>query len=140
MGAVAVSMGIKMGSGQLERRHWPTVKGHILERGVKRDDRSFTQNSTYAPAVKYRYVVNGREYLGDQTYPPPGYTEGPGPDRMQRVVDGLPAEIPVHYNPQNPTEAFLIPYPMFIPMASLLLGSLALLAGALLLLAKVRKG
>lgn len=87
-------------------RNWPTVAGKIVERGVEpmqTDGRSFT------PAVKYAYTVAGTPYSGQQVYRTGrvGSTRQPA----QQLVDGLPDPIPVHYNPENPGEAFLLSNP-----------------------------
>jgi hypothetical protein len=134
MGALSASMGSWMARSRLQRRRWPTAPGEILTRAVARDDRSFSQGSTYVPAVTYRYRTGETERVGNITYAPPGYALGPGPARMQKLVDALPAEIDVRYNPNDPAEAFLRFCPLVIPAAALLLGLFAFLAGVLLLL------
>lgn len=134
MGALSAAMGSWMAWSRLIRRRWPTTRGEILTRAVARDDRSFSQGSTYVPAVTYRYRVAGAEHVGTVTYAPPGYAKGPGPERMQKLVDALPADIEVRYNPKDAGEAFLRFCPVLIPAAALLLGLFAFAAGALMLL------
>ena len=92
-----------------ESRNWPVVAGKIVERGIETmqtDARSFT------PRVKYSYTVAGKEYAGQQVY----RTGRAGSSRQaaQQLI-GLSDSIPVHYNPENPGEAFLLanPSPIF---------------------------
>ena len=87
-------------------RSWPTVSGRIVESGIETmqtDARSFT------PRVKYSYTVAGKPYTGQQLYRigRVGSTRRPA----QRLVDGLQDSVPVHYNPENPSEAFLLANP-----------------------------
>jgi hypothetical protein len=90
-------------------RDWPTVPGKIEERGIEAmqtDGRSFT------PKVSYSYTVAGTQYGGQQVYRT-GRVGSTKPS-AQRLVEGLPDTIPVHYNPENPSEAFLLPNPNFL--------------------------
>jgi hypothetical protein len=47
----------------------------------------------------------------------------------RRLVDALPDPIPVHYNPENPSEAYLLPAPASIYWIALIFGIGALLWG-----------
>lgn len=105
-GGIAFWIAARLRSDLTTSRNWPTVAGNIVERGVETmqtDARSFT------PRVKYSYTVAGKQYFGQQVYRTGrvGSTRQPA----QRLVDGLPDSIPVHYNPENPSEAFLLANP-----------------------------
>jgi len=104
--AAAFWISIRLRSDSKKSRNWPTVWGKIIERGVEpmqTDGRSFT------PRVQYVYTVGGTEYDGQQVYRTG--RAGSLKQAAQRVVDGLPDPIPVHYDPDNPKEAFLLASP-----------------------------
>jgi hypothetical protein len=110
-------------------RNWPTVKGRILERGIQSmqtDGRSFT------PRVKYSYTVAGTEYLGETVYRTGNV--GSLKDSARRLTDALPEAIPVHYNPQEPSEAYLLANPVWYYWLILIFGTGILLWGLLQLL------
>src|SRR5579871_620995 len=111
---------------------WPTAPGRIVERGIQplqTDGRSFT------PSLKYRYTVAGKEYAGHQVYRTGSV--GSVKQSAQRLVDGLPESIPVHYNPENPSEAFLLANPNRIFWIAALFGVGALVWGVLQVLTLV---
>ena len=110
-------------------RNWPAVTGKIVQRGIETlqtDARSFT------PKVKYSYTVAGKEYAGQQVY----RTGRVGSNRQpaQRLVDRLPDSLPVHYNPENPGEAFLLANPSRIFWIAAAFGVAAFVWGLLQLL------
>lgn len=84
-------------------RDWPTVPGKILERGI---GEPMGAGRNYLPHVKYTYTVDGKEYTNDQVYVI--RRTGNLADAVRKLVDGLPDPVPVHYNPRNPAEAWLI--------------------------------
>lgn len=84
-------------------RDWPTVPGKILERGV---GEPMGAGRSYLARVKYAYTVDGKEYVNDQVYVI--RRTGDLADKVQKFVDGLPDPVPVHYNPQNPAETWLV--------------------------------
>jgi hypothetical protein len=110
-----------------KRSHaWPVTEGRILSRGIEMmqtDGRSFT------PCLKYAFTVDGKEYVGAQVYRTGRV--GRLKDAAQRFVDRLPEAIPVHYNPQNPTEAYLLTEPAGIFWITLCVGIFALIWGLL---------
>jgi hypothetical protein len=82
---------------------WPTVPGKILERGV---GEPMGAGRAHLPRVKYAYTVDGKEYTNDQVYVI--RRTGNLADAVRKLVDGLPDPVPVHYNPANPAETWLI--------------------------------
>jgi hypothetical protein len=106
------------------------LPGKIVDRGIESlqsDGRSFT------PTVTYSYSVAGKEYVGQQVYLTGrvGRTE----DSAKRLIDGLPDAIPVHYNPQNPREVFLLADPAWIFWIATVFGLAAFVWGLLQVLA-----
>ena len=123
---IAFGLSARLRSDHRNSLTWPTVPGTIIERGIetmRTDGRSFT------PTVKYTYTVAGMEYAGQQLY----RTGRAGSSRQpaQRLVDGLPASIPVHYNPENPSEAFLLANPSRIFWIAAAFGGAAFVWGFL---------
>lgn len=112
-----------------QSRDWPVLQGRIVERGVESmqsDARSFM------PKVKYAYTVAGKEYVGQQVYRTGRV--GSLEKAAKKLADGLPDPIPVHYNPQDPNEAFLLSDPAWIYWTTLVFGIGAFVWGTLQLL------
>src|SRR6185503_4917611 len=105
-------------------RDWPTVPGRILERGV---GEPMGTGRTYMPRVRYAYRVDGKEYTGDQVYVI--RRTGNLPGAVQKLVDSLPDPVTVHYNPQNPTQTWLIANSWGMFWLLLAVGLLALFLG-----------
>lgn len=105
-------------------RRWPTVPGTILERGV---GLPMSQARVHMPLVRYSYVVDGADYENDQVY----LIRRTGNLRevIQRLVDGLPDPVPVHYDPADPAESFLLVNPRSTSWILLAFGIGALLLG-----------
>jgi hypothetical protein len=103
---LAVRIAARLRSESRKSRNWPTVSGKILERGVEPMQ---TGRQSFSPKVRYSYTVGGTEYAGQQVYRTG--RAGSLKQSAQRLVDGLPESIPVHYNPDNPSEAFLLANP-----------------------------
>lgn len=85
------------------KRDWPTVEGQVLERRL---EQAGTRPNTRAPKVVYSYTVGGQAYRNDQVYLLAG-TAG-DKDEMQKVIDGIPDRAPVHYNPGDPKQSYLL--------------------------------
>lgn len=118
-GAFRVSGDIRKG------RSWPTTPGKILERRV--GEPMGTRNRSFLPYVKYTYVVDGKEHTNDQVYLI--RRSGGMHDRMQRLVDGLPDPVPVHYDPKDPSQSFLLVNPTSTSWTLVAFGALAILMG-----------
>ena len=113
-------------SGDIKRgRSWPTTPGKILERKV--GEPMATRNPTYMPYVKYTYTVDGKQYTNDQVYLIK--RSGGRVDKIQKLVDGLPDPIDVHYNPKDPSQAFLLTNPTSTSWILVAFGALAVLMG-----------
>lgn len=64
-------------------------------------------NLTYTPNVVYSYTVNGKEYKSEKVLyiGNPSYNARDIVNLMTQLRQG--ATVPVYYNPENPTEAFV---------------------------------
>jgi hypothetical protein len=87
---------------------WPTTNGHITQSRLDvREHR--TQSAEYVDLIDYEYTVGGRPFHG-QTVDLQVRNVN---DRaaMQAFVDSYTAgqEVSVHYDPQDPSRALLIP-------------------------------
>jgi hypothetical protein len=114
----------RLHSDNRKSRKWPSVSGTVVERGIEpmqSDARTFT------PRVRYHYTVAGREYAGHQVYRTG--RAGSMKQSAQRLVDGLPDSIPVHYNPEDPSQAFLLANPSWIFWVAIASGAVAFVWG-----------
>jgi hypothetical protein len=98
-------------------RGWPTVPGTILERGI---GPPMGMGRSVLPLVRYAYEVDGAGYAGDQVY----LIRRTGNLRpvVQRLVDGLPDPVPVHYDPADPASSYLVVNPPSTARILLLFG------------------
>jgi len=132
IGAGALWVAARLRREARRSRHWLTLTGRILCRGVislQSDARSFT------PRVRYSYTVAGKEYVGDRVYRTGSV--GRLKASAQRLTDSLPESIPVHYNPENPAEAYLLTEPAAYYWITLSFGVGALLWGVVRALALI---
>lgn len=121
-GAVALWAAFRV-SGDIKRnRGWPTTPGKILERRV--GEPMGTRGRSFLPYVRYTYVVDGKEYTNDQVYLI--RRTGGMHDKMQRLVDGLPDPVPVHYDPKDPAQSYLLVNPTRTQWILVAFGVLAL--------------
>ncbi len=94
------------------KKGWPTAPGKILEHGV--GEGIGIRTTSYRATVKVRYTVDGKEYLGDQVHLIRG--TGAGTEaQINKLFASLPDPVPVHYNPTNPADSYLIVNPLWIP-------------------------
>jgi hypothetical protein len=107
VGILAVGFGVHVFGKIRRERGWPTVPGKILERGV---GGAMGRGRTYMPHAKYTYSVSGKSYTNDQVYLI--RRTGGLHDKMQQLVDGLPDPVPVHYDPNDPKQSYLLTNPM----------------------------
>ncbi len=133
-GAVAIYMAFYVGGEIAEKRDWPTVPGKILERRV---GEAMTAKRTFMPHVKYQYDVDGKHYINDQVYLIK--RTGDLEDKIKKLVDDLPDPVPVHYNPKNPGDSFLLVNPTGTKWILVGVGALALLMGLAQLLVALTK-
>ncbi|HVV88704.1 MAG TPA: DUF3592 domain-containing protein [Kofleriaceae bacterium] len=106
-GGLALWGGLRVSGDVKKHRDWPTVPGKILERRV--GEPMGTRGRSFLPYVKYTYTVDGKEYTNDQVYLI--RRTGGLHDKMQQLVDGLPDPVPVHYDPKDPSQSFLLVNP-----------------------------
>lgn len=105
-GLLLVLMFGPMVLGLIRSRNWAPTPCTIISSGVE-ESRSSKGGSTYRVAVRYRYQVDDRQYVGDRYHWMAGYSSGYL--SKQRVVAALPpeAEATCFVNPANPAESVL---------------------------------
>ncbi|MCX6055191.1 MAG: DUF3592 domain-containing protein [Chloroflexi bacterium] len=90
---------------------WPTASGKIMESTVEEDsNRSATGKVeiAYLPIIKYEFRAGGKIYIGDRVvFGHPHFDYLTACNIRDRFV--VNSEIPVYYNPVNPSEAVLSP-------------------------------
>lgn len=118
-------------------RGWPKMTGEFLERKVERSPGG-RAGKTAAPAfqyealVKYRYQVEGRDYVCDRLYRV-GWVTSTRKNR-QALLDRLPERPEIRYNPADPQDACLLALPLGSAIWGLIVGA-AVTVTALLYLA-----
>lgn len=89
---------------------WPTARGEIIEASVEREASSSMNNksATFAPKIRYRYEVNGRQYTSN-TIMLGGTLDTSSRDRAAERVQRWPVgtTVPVFYNPRRPQQSCL---------------------------------
>ena len=133
-GGAAIYFAFYVGGEIAQKRDWPTVPGKILERKV---GEPISAKRSYMPYVKYQYDVGDKHFINDQVYLIK--RTGGLHDEIQKLVDGLPDPVPVHYDPNNPGDSFLIVNPTGTKWILVGAGALALLMGLAQLLVALTK-
>jgi hypothetical protein len=106
----------KLKVGQINIEGWSTTGGKVT--AARLDERQ--SGNTYDPIVEYVYTVKDAEYHGNKVFP--GENASSKKDIAQKILDKHPVNsyVPVHYNPESPSESALEeqPHPMnFIALA-----------------------
>ena len=90
---------------------WPMTKGRVVERGVYKPKipSTYPPALRYAPLVKYVYQVGGKEFTNNCIHPKRIHAPIIGIEKWARErAASFPDEVTVHYNPEDPSESFLI--------------------------------
>lgn len=83
---------------------WKKTSGFILEKRLERVQ-EIIKYETYKPVVKYKYTVNGKEYISDKIFITPFESDK---NTVQKILDEFKSdEVLVYYNPFNPSESIL---------------------------------
>ncbi|MCY7347373.1 MAG: DUF3592 domain-containing protein [Pyrinomonadaceae bacterium] len=91
---------------------WKATEGKVIERGTFRVTHSTLSVSAFqhAPLVKYVYKVNGQEFTGDAILPKHiQLPEHSTVEWAQARAASFPDDLTVYYNPENPSDSFLVP-------------------------------
>ena len=135
------SVGLWAGFKQLRNRTkldiWPTTRGRVIERGTFQTDMPALGPPAFrhSPLVKYVYQVSGKEFINDSIRPkriqlPQHNTK----KWAQKKAESFPDEVSVHYNPEDPSESFLLQTSRLMLYVVVVSACLAILFGLLFLL------
>ena len=108
--AAAIAAGVGYIRTAKRMRGFATTRGRITGREVY-DDINFSNvepkygaGGGYTPKFTYTYTVDGKTFTGDKlAYTTRGYKKS----IVEQKVAAMPDEVDVHYNPQDPSEAYL---------------------------------
>ena len=111
IGTVGLWAGFKQLRNRVALNKWPTTKGKVIERGTFQPDIPALGPPAFrhAPLVKYAYQVSSKEFTNDRIRPkriqqPQHNTK----KWAQKKAESFPDEVSVHYNPEDPSESFLL--------------------------------
>ena len=91
---------------QFAALRFASTEGVVLSSKIKTSSDS-ESGSTHAPRIKYRYMVAGREYIG-QRYDFASMSSSDGSYAQRAVSENPPGKaVTVYYDPSNPSEAIL---------------------------------
>lgn len=113
IGAVGLCTGFKQLRNRKLLDRWPTTSGRVIERGIFEPQvPAGTPAYRYAPLIRYRYEVNGKEFVNNYIHPkriqlPRHSTRAWAQKRADEIAD----EVVVHFNPADPAESFLFQTP-----------------------------
>jgi hypothetical protein len=137
------SVGVWTGFRQLRNRkvlnHWRTTRGKVIERGTYQPDVPALgpPGFRYSPLVKYVYQVEGREFVNDSIRPK--RIQLPQHNTIEwarKKAASFADEVTVHYNPEDPSESFLVQTPKVLLYIVIVASCLAVMYGLMFLLIK----
>jgi hypothetical protein len=139
IGIVGIWTGVKQLRNRSALNRWPIQKGKVIERGTYQPYIPTAGPSAfrYAPLIRYVYQVDGKEFTSDSIRPkriqqPQHNTQ----KWAQAAANKFADEVTVHYNPEDPSESFLVQTPTILLCAVIGASCVAILFGAVLLLTK----
>ena len=127
IGAAAIIAGTIQLLATLQIRRWPVARGRIEERSVGPSTTTGASRPGryFEPRVSYSYTVEGKPYTGHRISPAKAaYDEG----QARRVVDKLPDDVDVRYNPRDPGDACLRPTSLALALIVIVVGWLVVAA------------
>lgn len=123
-GVLGLYFGVRMRHEMKRGKDWPTTPARILSRQVVRDPGARSGKSIYRPEVKYAYTVGGVEYVSDHVYQIGLVSDTR--QGAQQFIDGLTDPFPVHYDPKDPRQSYILANPQWPYWAALGMGVFAL--------------
>ena len=137
IGSVGLWAGLKQLRNRVALNSWPTTKGKVIERGTFQPfiPAAGPPAFRHSPLVKYVYQVSGKEFISDSIRPkriqlPQHNTK----KWAQKKAESFPDEVSVHYNPEDPSESFLLQTSRLMLYVVVVSSCLAILFGLLFLL------
>jgi hypothetical protein len=137
IGSVGVLVGFKQLRNRTRLNQWPTTGGRVIERGTFVPDVPNTGPPAFrhSPLVKYVYEVSGKQFTSDRIRPkriqlPQHNTK----EWAQKRAESFADQVTVHYNPEDPSESFLVQTSRAMLYIVIGASGLAILFGLLFLL------
>ncbi len=107
IGGIFAAIGTRLVSSQIHALNtWLPVKAHVFHRHIRSDD-SGNSDTTYEPRVWYTYTVRGQKYTSHRAI----YGgESSGYSWAEKITSHYPVghSCTAYYDPQDPTQAFLV--------------------------------
>ena len=138
IGIVGLWTGFKQLRNRSALNRWPITKGKVIERGTFTPDyASGPPAFRHAPLVRYLYQVGGKEFINDRIRPkriqqPQHKTK----EWAQKTANRFADEVDVHYNPDDPSDSFLVQTPKILLFGLIAGAGFAILLGAVLFVTK----
>ena len=124
---LALITGAYMGYRNFRVKRWPTTQGAIIEKSVVATDKATSARTAhYEARVRYRFTVDGTEHEATGIRPALEITSQ---SEAQKLIDGLGEQVTVHYNPDEPSEAYLQTNSIAWPILAVILGLFGTLIG-----------
>jgi hypothetical protein len=111
IGSVGLWAGFKQLRNRTKLNQWPTTKGKVIERGTYQPfiPAAGPPAFRHSPLVKYVYQVSGKEFINDSIRPKRIQLPRHNTKKWaQKTAESFPDEVTVHYNPEDPSESFLV--------------------------------
>jgi len=98
---------------QIKVTYWPGTKGELIDERIREFGHAYApSDKDYAASVSYKYVVDGKEYVGKRLSPWLFITNNNAKYILKkqlklifRLSDGV---VMVYYNPRKPNKSYLI--------------------------------
>lgn len=137
LGVVGLWTGVKQLKNRARFSHWQTTQGKVIERGTYEPNVPMLGPPAFrhAPLVKYAYRVDDRELVNDAIHPK--RIQLPQHNTLKwakRKASSFPDDVIVHYNPEDPSESYLLLTSKLSLWAVIIASCFALLVGLLFLL------
>lgn len=107
LGLFSLVAGFLLSRKNIRIRRWPKALGKIVEKRVEPTGQAAAVGPPafrFQAVVRYEYSVGGRMYVGGNIFP----TVHMGTKaNAEHLLESLPTEVAVFYNPDRPEEAYL---------------------------------
>lgn len=90
-------------------KKWPKTTAKILEKEVRKNDRAITSNPAFRfePFARYSYTIAEKNYENTEIYPD-NLRIYNSQEKIEKILDKLPEQTEIFYNPDNPSESFIL--------------------------------